>query len=96
MKRREDSGQEAGQGGHAVLFKVRIMKMGKKKLVIRNQRKIGTAAKRKEKRNRGLNKRLLVLEAALRKYGEHLGPCYVNIRMGHCNCGFEQALKGNL
>ncbi len=37
--------------------------------------------------------RIKELEAALRKYGDHLGACYWNLRMGHCNCGFEQALK---
>ena len=34
------------------------------------------------------------LEDALRKYGDHLGTCYKNLRIGDCNCGFEQALKG--
>ncbi len=29
---------------------------------------------------------------ALEKYGEHLGTCYKNLKMGECNCGLEQAI----
>jgi len=64
------------------------------KLLMKNQRKVGTVAKKKEKRNRKLNKRLIILEEALKKYGDHLGTCYKNLKIGDCNCGFEKALKG--
>lgn len=38
--------------------------------------------------------RIKKLEVALRKYGDHLGTCYKNLRIGDCNCGFKQALEG--
>ncbi len=32
------------------------------------------------------------LVEALKKYGDHLGTCYTNLKMGKCNCGFDEAL----
>ena len=37
------------------------------KIIKKNQRKVGTATKKKQKRNRKLNKRLMKLEIALEK-----------------------------
>lgn len=34
-----------------------------------------------------------LLKEALEKYGDHLGTCYANLRMGDCNCGLDQALQ---
>jgi len=44
--------------------------------------------------NLELNERIEELKTALRKYSDHLGACYKNLKIGDCNCGFEQALKG--
>jgi len=56
------------------------------KKIKKNQRKVGTTAKKKEKRNRKLNKYIMELEEENKELKRRLKNCVCP----HCGYGFEQ------